>query len=135
MAKYDVTHACGCTHTHQIIGPHKERDKRIASLEMQKCADCWQAEKEEDARKTAEANAAKGLVALEGSPKQIAWAETIRAKKLAEIDKLGTSGTCTEAFFKVADYIKSIAEAKYWIDNRDCSVQYLMTQIATATAI
>lgn len=41
MAKYTVTHNCGHTETHDLFGPGKERERKIAWLETTDCKDCW----------------------------------------------------------------------------------------------
>ena len=47
MAKYTVTHSCGHTQTHDLFGPGKDRERKIAWMENQPCTDCWKAEKRE----------------------------------------------------------------------------------------
>lgn len=47
MAKYNVDHICGHNQTHELFGPGKERDRKIAWLETTICTDCWKAEKKE----------------------------------------------------------------------------------------
>jgi len=123
MAKYNVTHTCGHTATHQLVGPHTERDRKIAYYETQLCADCWQVEQDAKAKEIAEASANQGLPALQGSPKQITWAETIRAKILAEIDAvLGKVNPAHKALLDVTlAHLRSQDQAKYWIDNRGYS--------------
>lgn len=80
MAKYTIRHACGHLVDHQLYGSGKDRDRRACWLMEQPCLDC----KREAARATAEARAeADHLPALVGSERQVAWALTIRAAKLA----------------------------------------------------
>jgi hypothetical protein len=133
MAKYDVTHSCGCTATHQIAGPHSERDKRIAYLETQKCTECWKADNAAKAAQDAAQNAAAGLPALVGSDKQTAWAETIRTKKLTELDAMAAAGN--DRFRATLDVLKGKAEAKYWIDTRDTSAQSMAVAVAQAMTL
>jgi hypothetical protein len=78
MAKYYITHSCGHEATHDLLDPINGRESRAAWLEKQPCMDCKRAAENAAAK---EANA--GLPALEGNEKQIAWAESIRAKKIA----------------------------------------------------
>lgn len=78
----------------------------------------------------AESNAAadfaveQGFPALIGSPKQIAWAETIRAeaaKSLFEIRlqlKSNTEVNGDDSIFRVIDAILLRTSAKDWIDSR-----------------
>lgn len=77
MAKYTVKHTCGCEHTYNLFGKHTDRDRTITWLEGQVCPSCKRAAEEEAAKEITEG---MELPELEGSPKQIAWANTIRAK-------------------------------------------------------
>lgn len=47
MAKYTVNHSCGHTQTHDLFGPGKERERKIAWLETTSCKECWKAEQRE----------------------------------------------------------------------------------------
>lgn len=84
--KYTVTFACGHTHTVELYGPMDERKRKVAYLETVECKDCKKAKLEAERKAESEAAAQKakegGLPELEGSPKQIAWAETLRAEKV-----------------------------------------------------
>ena len=62
MAKYTIHHTCGCTSTAELYGKESQRQWRIEQMEQEDCADC----------------AAQGSD-LSGSPKQVTWAEKIRA--------------------------------------------------------
>ena len=72
---YEINHSCGHVESVQIYGTnvHGERDRKVAYLESQPCKECRRAA-------AAEANAAAGMSSLSGSPKQVAWAEEIRAE-------------------------------------------------------
>lgn len=88
MAKYEVEHACGHTETHNLTGPHKNREWWLENVGPSRlCSDCFQEEKQkqhaEQSAQAAESAKASGLPELTGSPKQIAWAETLRASFLA----------------------------------------------------
>lgn len=92
MAKYDITYSCGHIGTELLVGPEKQRRSRIDWLESKGlCPACKQAatatKRAAEAVVAAEAAAAAGLPALnDGSEKQIAWAERIRAAALTESD-------------------------------------------------
>lgn len=46
MAKYDVTFACGHTGTVNIVGPYKQREKKLQWYEERGlCPDCYQKQK------------------------------------------------------------------------------------------
>lgn len=51
MAKYTVKHSCGHTQTHDLFGPGKDRERKIAWLKTTVCKKCWIASQRE-ARKT-----------------------------------------------------------------------------------
>lgn len=110
--KTTITHTCGHQEEIVVYGKRADREKKIAWLESQLCAECR-------AREGAAQGAAKGWAALEGSPKQIAWAEDIRGKTMDAIAALKTR-TDDEAAHKdrVIAYLGGITSAEWWIDNR-----------------
>ncbi|HRJ59942.1 MAG TPA: hypothetical protein PKZ99_02055 [Azospirillaceae bacterium] len=77
MAMYDIKHSCGHVVPTNITGPEAKRPARAEYLRSIPCEACRAAA---NAAEVAAANA--GLPALVGSPKQIAWAEKLRAKAL-----------------------------------------------------
>jgi hypothetical protein len=87
MAKYEITHTCcGVIETVQIYGPERDRDRRAAWLADKQCATCLANARAAENAASAAANASAGLPVLEGSEKQVAWAETIRAELLPKLD-------------------------------------------------
>lgn len=84
MAHYKVTFSCGHTEEIQLFGKGADREGKIAYFEQSGiCSECYK-EKKQAEREAAEKAAAENvqgleLPALEGSEKQIAWAEKIRA--------------------------------------------------------
>lgn len=156
MAWYGVDYSCGHSGRMQIYGPVRDR-QAIADREGHKeCADCYQVrldrEHAEASAKAIAANTASGLPALTGSPRQIAWAETIRAKKIADVELISTrpelrsdiaamSGAPIELVVRViaqklVEY-RATEAAKYWIDNRTLSAEAAilrrLARITTAT--
>lgn len=121
MAKYYITHSCGHEHEYSLFGRHSERDRKIEWLEGQDCPACRRKAEEEAAKAATEG---MELAQLIGSPKQIAWAETIRGNA---IDNMGTRDTtgCTPGTCKwIPDNERRalaarIRTARWWIDNRD----------------
>lgn len=89
MSKYEVTHKCGHTVTHHLVGRIRDRDSRASWLEDQDCTDCWKKAQQAEAERVAEA---KNLPALVGSEKQIAWASVIRADCVKIMDRLPSIG-------------------------------------------
>jgi hypothetical protein len=82
MAKFYITHSCGCKETHNIVGKESLRDGKADWLASRMCAACYKQD-----RTTKAAEATNHLPALTGTEKQVAWAVTIRAAlilKLAE---------------------------------------------------
>ena len=88
MAKYTVTHTCGHQQTHELFGDNKSRDRKLSYEAGCVCDACY---REQQAPKVAqeraqalaaaqEQAATMSLPTLTGSEKQIAWAESIRAK-------------------------------------------------------
>ena len=131
MAQYQITHSCGHTKTHQIFGTNSkgQRDNKRAWLATTLCEDCYKAE--QNAKHAAEnaaaakANKAAALPELTGTPKQIAWAESIRAAKIAELDGImkpdAANGEYPEIYAQCMDIINAVknqTSASYWIDNR-----------------
>ena len=126
MSKHTVTHACGHTVTHRLYGPGKERDRKLARLAGECCQACA------DQHLVDRAHALyPDLPALQGSDKQVAWADRIRAQKivreLAELDNwVAARGQAADvpadqvarAQRIVRDTIHR-ASAAAWIDARD----------------
>lgn len=133
MAKYAITHACGHTVTHQLYGKHKGfggRDSKIEWLGTVPCLDCKRAEeakqREETNMQAAEANAARGYAPLTGSPKQVAWAETIRLRALTALTKAADhpqitkwSSEARRVLMATLSWSGKIDSARWWIDHRD----------------
>lgn len=169
MAKYQVTFTCGHTGTVQLFGKTSDRERWIEWAEQNKlCYKCYEKQKEESHQQAAkvatEEAVENGLPSLAGSDKQIPWAETIRAEKLAEIDRLITpldtnmakvaadpallekanSKAVEDGFVDFADsgeclkvavnQIKATDSAKWWIDNRGEDMRRLLTETAKQIA-
>lgn len=156
MAQYTITHACGHEHTHQLYGKTAGRERKEQWLASGVCPACYKAEQEakrQAANEAAQAaNASAGLPALEGTPKQIAWAETIRAGYAEQIDQIkarleaagGLDKLRTQSpAEKVAAFERQLASmdallakvsAAWWIDHRQATLQTLVTEIAAEIA-
>lgn len=79
MAMYDIKHSCGHVVPANITGPEAKRPARVDYLRSIPCEACVATAK---AAEVAAANT--GLPALEGTPKQIAWALKLRAEAVAD---------------------------------------------------
>ncbi|MFE1130071.1 hypothetical protein ACFW6R_25710 [Streptomyces albidoflavus] len=90
MAQRNITFECGHEAVVQLYGRSQRREWEAERLAASLCGSCYEEERAreiaEENERSAEANRAAGLPALTGSPKQVAWAETIRREKLDQID-------------------------------------------------
>ena len=137
MAKYTITRSCGHKEEHQLFGKMDERARRIKGMERDNCSDCRAVANDAENAENAEVNKFNGLLPLRGSPKQIAWAETIRkeqiqkaADELSAILDMGhkqvENGKMSEADYQEAasKYNATFArltnetDARIWIDSR-----------------
>jgi hypothetical protein len=132
MAWNDVTYACGHVCRIQLYGKIKSRDSYVEWASTGRdCPDCVKKEKEE-ARKRELESAKKeaekeGLPALEGSPKQTAWAESIRIKMLEELYIL--VGKMTQHMEKVKKINPNPSdELKEKIENQMELIEYIKTE-------
>ena len=118
MAKYDVTYACGHTETVELFGKTSERERKIEWMEGNcLCPSCYKEKQQKEA-------AAFDLPALTGTPKQVAWAETLRNgvfEKL-EFEKLARGKNPTDEFLA---WLKDQTESRFWIDNKGASIAFL----------
>ena len=143
MAQYSIEHVCGHTRTAHIIGPGSRRESRAQWLAGTLCNSCWQEGRDrgraEQSERDAAANRVAGLPALAGSPKQVDWAETIRAEQLGMLDRerdvltrrlgLGTHGAAEsesdgalEAVETARAALSEIAESRWFIDHKTWGV-------------
>lgn len=139
MSQYYITHACGHTQHHNIFG--KGQAEQAAYLETKPCQECRMAAQ---SMASASANANAGLPVLVGSGKQVAWAETIRAKAIGskhnEVQNITPTdehiAQVSEAYGspveelhrrfalvqaaqeKARNELLTTTSAKWWIDNR-----------------
>lgn len=124
-----ITHACGHEQVHYLQGFASQQDRKARWLQTTRCRTCFIADKQ--AEQTAAAACANtaiaylDLPALAGSDRQIAWAATIRAQRLAAIiatpaadDADGLRACCL------------ITDAKWWIDHRDLADPDLLGKAA-----
>lgn len=113
--KTTVTHTCGHKEDIAVFGKRVDREKKIAWLESQPCAECRAAE----AARNSKSN---GMAVLTGSPKQIAWADDLRSESIHAVQKI-EARTETEAVHKdrLIKYLGSITSAAWWIENHGCA--------------
>ena len=135
MSWYYGTFSCGHDGRVNIIGPTKDRQWKADRQFEKMCEECWKKhlkEKRQKENEEAEKLAKEmELPELIGSPKQIAWANTIRQKFIdkfediklkdlkIELKIIGIDLTKTE-ILDVRDYIlENKTDAKYYIDTRN----------------
>lgn len=138
MAKYTITHSCGHQAEHQIAGKESERPARAQWLRERVCYACYKAaqiaQERAEAAIACEAITDLPLVALKGSPKQVSWAETIRAKAIADVraqmtafrDKQIAQGALAGEAIDARNALiertlaklAKIEQASWWIDRR-----------------
>ena len=149
MAKSQITHACGHTQEHQLYGPHRQRADKEEWLRTTSCTECWRAERAakrtEQAHADAQSNSAAGLPALTGTPKQIAWAETIRARIIALVPPIRAQLTAPREMppeqqrhvtmaLRLLDELEQMTEAHRWIDEHRDTIS-LVDWLKTAITI
>jgi hypothetical protein len=146
MAKYEVECASGisddCEGTFkvQLYGSHDTREWKLENYDWT-CDACKEAEREQKNAAAAERNAERGLPDLEGSEKQIGWAESIRDDKIGDLkeleeelrgmdpdeeDRRVVRGLLLEELNKA----RTETDAGWWIDHRDRSLQRLVRKRA-----
>ena len=135
MSWYYGTFSCGHDGRVNIIGPTKDRQWKADRQFEKMCEECWKKhlkEKRQKENEEAEKLAKEmELPELIGSPKQIAWANTLRQKFIdkfediklkdlkIELKIIGIDLTKTE-ILDVRDYIlENKTDAKYYIDTRN----------------
>lgn len=114
---HSITHACGHLQIHHVLGFTQQQLRKVARLEMAVCDSCKQAARRASSAAAAAQQAAAiahlTLAGLTGSPRQIAWAETIRTACLSNLLADPVRGM-PEASMACA----AVTEAKWWIDHR-----------------
>ncbi|OPY01467.1 MAG: hypothetical protein A4E60_01704 [Syntrophorhabdus sp. PtaB.Bin047] len=152
MAKYDVTFSCGHTGEVTLFGPHRGREERIQWLEDEgDCPDCLAEKRRRLARETEKActELHPRLAALSGTDRQIAWAQTLRAKILIELDqdkdymvgRLRTGANeayrgdgALQGWQQFIDDLTKKTSASWWIDHRS-SPRAIFSEWATARGV
>ena len=86
-----ITHTCGHEQTHFIAGFASQQERKATWLRTTVCGACYrkqrQEENERDAAASQQAVAHLSLAPLNGSERQVSWATTIRAKRIALLRK------------------------------------------------
>ena len=138
-----ITHTCGHQAAHELPRDEPVRREREALLQSRPCGTCWQ---EQRARSRDARNEAWHLSALEGSPDDIAWAESIRAKALERNREYHGQLLAEEPFAEnpaLHDLVLATADAalealrektnaQWWVQNHFAALDYVKAQIIAA---
>ena len=107
-----VRHSCGHAQVHDVLGHFAaDLDQEAARLSRQRCAEC-EARERDDRLQAAVADLGDcQLPDLSGSFRQIAWATTIRTKRLIELHKAGVDRDLLQ-------HLTARTGAEWWIASR-----------------
>lgn len=137
MAWYYGTFSCGCEGRVNIIGPSKDREWKKQRAFSKECDKCYREKLEKarelDNKRALELAKEMELPELEGTEKQVAWANTIRQSLIWKVDafiKKGDLGNFdNEAKQRIKDInnisiildyvIDKKVSAEFWINNRE----------------
>ncbi len=138
MAKQTIVRACGHSEVVKMRGSEERLDLKLRRERARTCRPCYIESQRAQAEAVAEG---EGLPALTGTPKQTAWALTLRHEALsdaeAHLDHLRDSGQLkgrvakdTEFFEaqkeRVLEPLKAQSDAAWWIDRRYDSPETLL---------
>ena len=122
-----IVHTCGHEQVHYLTGYASQQDRKAGWLRTTLCRTCFvaarKAEQCEATRRYGTAIAHLNLPPLVGSDRQVAWATTIRAGRVAAMLADPTSAGGVPACMPISD-------AKWWIDHRDLTASALLEQAA-----
>lgn len=127
MAWYSGTFACGHDGKINIVGPSKDRQWKADRAFSGLCKECYEAksikEKEEKNRAAMELAKEMDLPELQGTEKQVAWANTLRQEMIEEFDTYTTNRITNDDLMLVKSYIlETKTKASYFIENRTRSL-------------
>lgn len=135
MATFDGVYSCGHEGRISIPGPRKMGEYRASMMFDGLCTECQNAadEKHVDELREKYSSPDAELPMLEGSIKQIVWAERIRSEHIAQIDSLmpeiDALEECQKKIILIAlQKVSTIKSARYWIDNRSSSMRMLSVE-------
>jgi len=132
MAWFSGVYSCGHHGRTQIYGPIKQREWKAERHFSGLCSECWEKERQrkwQEELKMAETKSAE-LPQLQGTPKQVAWANKLRLEFIDKINEFFSLEHRKENFFKhhgvsVEEVLEHIidthTDATWFIDQRDRS--------------
>lgn len=123
MALFDIHHSCGHTAERQIYGTdvNGERQRQAEKLGRGPCPDCRRRQYDEDNQAAAEAAEAAGWPALTGTPKQISWAQSLRARAVDHLSsqvRMAYAWTGDMVALAATLLVHGHTAASWWIDHR-----------------
>lgn len=137
MALYYGTFACGHKGQINIVGPTKDRQRKVDWAFSGLCKECFQAkmeaEKVEQNKAAMELAKEMELPELQGTEKQVAWANTLRLELIKKFDAIKKehyedNELTYNQFMQVKDYIlETKTKASYYIDNRNYGLGYIIS--------
>lgn len=138
MSWYGIDRRCCGVHDRvQVYGPTRDRQRKADWIAdnvpcdacKRKRYDALQLQRAAESKQAAVQAQAAGLVALTGSDKQVAWAESIRARaleiirpalqKMADKISAGTADDAVQSGATILSEWVANPTAKWWIDNRN----------------
>jgi hypothetical protein len=124
--EHRIAHACGHEQAHYIPGFATQQARKANWLRTTKCRVCFAADKRSAQAANAATDAAAiadlDLPALMGSERQVSWASTIRARRLAVLLSAEVGDSQSEQPCQL------VTDAKWWIDHRDLDDTALLAQ-------
>lgn len=124
---------CAKEYNVQMYGPTKTRQWRVDHWSGL-CDGCTE-KKKEAASEAAVAYATEAdLPALQGTEKQIKWAEVLRAKRMQEVDKMieDAKTPMSDRGQRILNHLYEQSDARLWIDTRMESLDWVIRKIANS---
>ncbi|HLZ64413.1 MAG TPA: hypothetical protein VKR06_46390 [Ktedonosporobacter sp.] len=132
MAKYTITRKCGHSEEMQIGGPEKDRPGKADWLATQSCVAC----RRNQTRLSVDAwTEERGLVELEGTEKQVSWADKIRKELIEEMDRFldlaNASPEHPDSPYIIRAYKWALIQSKaaWWLDRREQTGRTQLTKM------
>jgi hypothetical protein len=129
-----ITHACGHEQAHHLTGFASQQERKVRWLRTTTCRPCFiagrKAEQAQAAERDGAAIAHLDLPALVGSDRQVGWATTIRAGRMAALVTASATGEAV-----ALHRLTAITEAKWWIDHRDLTDAELVATVSQAAGM
>lgn len=131
MAWYYRTYSCGHEGRVNVVGPNKTREWKINKHFAGICEECLQIKREEENKKAALLAKEMDLVDLQGSEKQVGWANTLRNNLINKFEKYLSDAELSEDDKDTAQYVLDYIlvttnKASSYIDMRGLSIDELI---------